>query len=261
MGKSYFIAGNWKMNLNRGEAVALTHALCQKIQSSPSLGAVDVAIFPPALWILECVQQSLQASGGKLQVGGQDCHGEAKGAYTGNLAAGMLKDAGCSHVILGHSERRAQHAETSPMIAAKAAAAIQAGLVPVICVGETEAERESGEAENVVGSQIAASLPETATASNCILAYEPVWAIGTGKTASTDDVTNMHGFIRGKLGSIGGTVAAMPVLYGGSVKADNAASILACQNVDGVLVGGASLKAEEFWSIVEAAVKVSQSPS
>ena len=258
MGKSYFIAGNWKMNLNRSEAVALTHALCQKIQSASDMEGVKVAIFPPALWVSECVQQSLQACEGRLLVGGQDCHDQTKGAFTGNLSAGMLKDAGCGYVILGHSERRAQHGETSSVVAAKALAAIQAGLVPVICVGETESERESGEAENIVGKQMSESLPETASATNCILAYEPVWAIGTGKTASVDDVTTMHGFIRGKLASIRSTVAAMPVLYGGSVKADNAESILACKDVDGVLVGGASLKAEEFWSITEAAVNISK---
>jgi triosephosphate isomerase len=182
-----------------------------------------------------------------IACGGQDCHAEASGAFTGDISARMLKDLGCSHVIVGHSERRQFHKETSAQVAAKAGAAHAAGLTAIVCVGETDAERTAGRADAVVLEQLAASIPGTATPANTVIAYEPVWAIGTGKVASAEDILHMHALIRSK------TEAEMRLLYGGSVKASNAGEILHLKNVDGVLVGGASLKVEEFWAIAQAA--------
>lgn len=180
-----------------------------------------------------------------LSVGGQDCHAEKSGAFTGNVSAAMLKDQGCTHVIVGHSERRALHGETSEMVAAKARAVHAEGMTAIICVGETDAERTAGKAESVVTDQLKKSIPGEATPGNTVVAYEPVWAIGTGKTASPDDIRQMHALIRGQVGEIS-------ILYGGSVKGTNAKEIMSTPNVDGVLVGGASLKAGEFIDIAKA---------
>ncbi len=189
-----------------------------------------------------------------VKVGGQDCHAEETGAHTGDVSAEMLADAGASAVIVGHSERRADHGESDATVHAKAEAAWRAGLMAVICVGETEAERDAGRAAEVVGGQIAASVPEGATAENCVVAYEPVWAIGAGRTPTNDEIQEMHGFMRSELAKrLGPPAEGIRLLYGGSVKPSNAAGIFALPDVDGGLVGGASLKAADFAGIVKAA--------
>ena len=190
-----------------------------------------------------------------IHVGGQDCHGELEGAHTGDISAEMIADAGGTHVIVGHSERRTDHKEDDALIHGKALAAYRAGLVAIICVGETLTERDAGKALDVVGQQLSDSVPDSATAANTIIAYEPVWAIGTGRTPSLADIEEMHSDIRARLTSrFGGDIAnGIRILYGGSVKPGNAAEIFAVPNVDGGLVGGASLKAADFSQIVKAA--------
>ncbi len=241
------VAGNWKMNGSRAsweEAENLAERL------AAGKGArVDVMICPPATLIAQF------ASGLKdsdILVGGQDCHSEASGAHTGDIAAGMLADAGASAVIVGHSERRADHGETSDAVHAKAQAANRAGLIAIICVGETQAEREQGDTLSVVSSQLSGSLPDDARADNTVIAYEPVWAIGSGLTPTLDDVGEVHHHIRtvlsDRLGE--GEASSIRILYGGSVKPGNAAELMAVTDVNGALVGGASLKADDFWGIV-----------
>jgi triosephosphate isomerase len=194
-----------------------------------------------------------QAAGSRLQVGAQDCHPAASGAHTGDIAAEMLKDAGAGAVIVGHSERRADHGERSGDVKAKALAAHRAGLVAIVCIGETAGERRAKLTLGVVARQLGASLPDNASAANTVIAYEPVWAIGTGLMASTGDVAEVHGFLRAALSErFGAGGGAMRILYGGSVKPDNACELMAVQNVDGALVGGASLKADDFLAIVAA---------
>jgi triosephosphate isomerase len=196
---------------------------------------------------------SAGTEGSRLQIGAQDCHAKSSGAHTGDIAAEMLKDAGASAVILGHSERRADHGETSAEVKAKAAAAHRAGLVAVVCVGETQGERAAGATLNIVGRQLKASLPEGSTAANTVIAYEPVWAIGTGLTPTLADVEAVHKAIRHDLVDvIGPDGANVRILYGGSVKPDNAAALMAVENVNGALIGGASLKARDFLAIVRA---------
>jgi triosephosphate isomerase len=244
------IAGNWKMNLRRAEGVALATALADRLaEETPE---ADVLVCPPATAI-GAVADAVAGRG--LHVGGQDCHPQDSGAHTGDVAAPMLADLGCGFVVVGHSERRQNHGETDALVAAKAAAAHRAGLVAIVCIGETEAERLAGHALGVCGGQVTASLPEGATAANTVVAYEPVWAIGTGRTPTVADVAEVHAHVRSVLASALGaeTADAMRILYGGSVKASNAAELLAVDNVDGALVGGASLKADEFWGIVRAA--------
>jgi triosephosphate isomerase len=202
----------------------------------------QMVLCPPATMIA-VVAAALAGSG--IKWGGQDCHGQPSGAFTGDISAEMLKDLGCSYVIVGHSERRQQHKETSALVAAKAKASHTAGLTAIICVGELDHERTAGQADRIVSEQLKISIPDTATPENTVIAYEPVWAIGTGKTASSEDICQMHALIRAKAG-------ALPILYGGSVKADNAAEILHLPNVDGVLVGGASLKPDAFQAIAAA---------
>ena len=208
---------------------------------------VDLMVCPPATLIAECVAA---ANGSPLRIGAQDCHSEPSGAFTGDLSAEMLKDAGAEAVIIGHSERRAHHGETDTLVRAKALAARRAGLLAVVCVGETQAERHAGRALTIVGAQLDASLPDGATAENLMVAYEPVWAIGSGLTPTPTDVAEMHACIRGRLAArFGATGEKMGILYGGSVKAANALGLMRIANVDGALVGGASLKAGEFLSI------------
>lgn len=211
----------------------------------------DVLVCPPAT-LLERASQ--RAQGSALRIGGQDCHASTNGAHTGDISASMLLDAGASHVIVGHSERRADHGETSETVKAKAVAALAAGLIPIICVGETEAERLAGTANQVVGEQIRLSLPDTFGETAIVLAYEPVWAIGTGRTPTIDDIAGMHAHMRQLLvahfGEAGETAS---LLYGGSVKPSNAEEILRTPNVNGALVGGASLLADDFFSIIVAA--------
>lgn len=211
---------------------------------------LDVLLCPPATLLADMVRD---AGPSGLHMGGQDCHTEDHGAHTGDIAASMLKDCGAAYVIVGHSERRTDHGESSALVKAKAEAALAADLIAIVCVGETLAEREAGQAFSIVGGQVKASVPDGATAKNCVLAYEPVWAIGTGKVATTDDIVAMHGHIRELLARIGGTgLGDARVLYGGSVKPGNAGEIFALDNVDGGLIGGASLKAGDFSAIIDA---------
>ena len=215
------------------------------IAGARDLPNADVMICPPATLV---ARFAALARGSRVAIGGQDCRAEPSGAFTGDIAAEMLKDAGASAVIVGHSERRHYHGETDTMVRGKALAAGRAGLLAIVCVGETRAERDAGNALAVVGAQLAGSLPDGA---NFVLAYEPVWAIGTGVTATTDDVVAMHGFIRERLAARCGAAGHdIRILYGGSVKPANAKELLTAQNVDGALVGGASLKADEFLAIV-----------
>ncbi len=238
-------AGNWKMN---GMAASLSEV--SALLAAHPAPKCDMLLCPPATLIAAMAQL---AKGSALQVGGQDCHAKASGAHTGDLAAAMLADAGASHVILGHSERRADHGETDAMIHQKAEAALQAGLVAVVCVGETEAERNAGQTLAVVGAQLAASVPAGASAASLVIAYEPVWAIGTGRTPTLAEIAEVHAFLRAELTArFGADAAGMRLLYGGSVKPSNAAEIFALPHVDGALVGGASLKASDFGAIVAA---------
>lgn len=210
-----------------------------------------VVICPPATLVATVAAQG--ASSG-IMVGGQDCHTEASGAHTGDISAYMLADAGAQFVIVGHSERRANHGETDDMVRLKAEAAIGAGLKPIVCVGETESQRDAGEAESVVSAQLAASIPDGAALHEVIIAYEPIWAIGTGRTPSNDDIAQMHASIRARLverfGDDRGN--SMRILYGGSLKPQNAREILSVENVNGGLVGGASLLAKDFYTIISA---------
>lgn len=240
------IAGNWKMN-GTGASLAEIARLRTLIEEAGNVVA-DILVCPPATLLHRAAEA---AKGSGIAIGAQDCHKAETGAHTGDIGAAMIRDAGASHVIVGHSERRTDHGETSADVRAKAEAALAGGLVPVICVGETEAEREGGHANRVVGEQIAASLPDFREDAEIIVAYEPVWAIGTGKTPTAGDIADMHAHIRRLLVErFGGKGAAARILYGGSVKPSNAAEILATPNVDGALVGGASLKAEVFFAIV-----------
>ncbi|MBI0536587.1 triose-phosphate isomerase [Roseomonas sp. KE2513] len=241
------IAGNWKMNGTLRDAAALAEGVRAGLEE---VRGADLLICPPFLHL----HVAAASMGWKpVAIGGQDCAAEPNGAHTGDVSAAMLADAGCGYVILGHSERRADRGETDALVKAKAKAAIEAGLIPVVCVGETEAQRDSGEAEAVVAAQIAGSLPEGFTEAKGVVAYEPVWAIGTGRTPTEGDIEAMHARMRAELvGRFPGSGATTRLLYGGSVKPSNAASILALPNVDGALVGGASLKAADFLAIAAA---------
>jgi triosephosphate isomerase len=238
------VAGNWKMN---GLTTSLAE-LDRMIAAAPRLAPkVDLMVCPPATLVAAC---AARAAGSPLAIGGQDCHAEASGAFTGDISAEMLKDAGAAAVIVGHSERRSLHKETDSDVRAKALAARRAGLMAVVCVGESRDERVAGRTLDVVGTQIAGSLPDGATAQTLVVAYEPVWAIGTGLTPTPADVAEVHGFIRGKLVKrFGAAGEGMRILYGGSVKPSNAKELMAVADVDGALVGGASLKADEFLAI------------
>ena len=243
------IAGNWKMNMDRASASALVEALSAEMQ--PLTAHLEMIVFPPAVLI----DSAVNAATNTLAVGGQDCHFKANGAHTGDISAVMLADAGCQWVLVGHSERRSDHGETNAMVAAKAEAALAAGLKVMICVGETLEERESGQAKDVVAAQVLGSLPQDLPSNRFALAYEPVWAIGTGKVASPQDVDDMHNHLREILVQSSPDFEKVDILYGGSVKPDNAADLLALPNVGGVLVGGASLKVEDFMAIAGSAPK------
>jgi triosephosphate isomerase len=241
------IAGNWKMNGLLAEAMTLAKTVAAGARDLPC----DLLVCPPAT-VIRPVAGVL--AGTPVAVGGQDCHGTASGAHTGDTAAAMLRDAGATWVILGHSERRCDHAETDAQVAAKVAAAVAAGLVPIVCVGETEAERLAGRQDAVVGGQLAGSLPRDFAG---VVAYEPVWAIGTGRTPTEADVTAMHGFIRATLlHHLGEAGRGVRILYGGSVKPSNAGLLLALPEVGGALVGGASLVGADFLAIARAAATV-----
>jgi triosephosphate isomerase len=242
------IAGNWKMNGLRADGVALAAHIADWARAAPR--TVDIAVFPPATLIAP-VAAALEGS--SVALGGQDCHSAASGAHTGDISAAMLSDLGCRYVILGHSERRQNHRESDELVAAKANAAIQAGLVAIVCVGETEQERDRGDALAVVARQIAASLPSGANAGNVVIAYEPVWAIGTGRTAASADVAEVHAAIHRQVATAVTDGAGVRILYGGSVKPDNARKLLTIPHVDGALVGGASLDAGSFTAIAASA--------
>ncbi|MDB5685234.1 MAG: triosephosphate isomerase [Sphingomonas bacterium] len=241
------VAGNWKMNGNRAALDEL-----DGIAAAAASVDIDVAICPPFTLIAPAV-----AKAGALPIGGQDCHASAKGAHTGCISAAMLNEAGATLVIVGHSERRADQHETDAEVRAKAEAAIAAGLIAIVCVGETESERDAGRALAVVEGQLDGSIPPAGEGKTLVVAYEPVWAIGTGRTPSVADVAEMHAAIRVRLTTIlGERGAGVRILYGGSVKPDNAAELLSVPDVDGALVGGASLTAALFVPIVEAAAAI-----
>jgi triosephosphate isomerase (TIM) len=237
------IAGNWKMNGLRADGVALASELARRARTAAP--SCELLVCPPAT-LLTPVATAIGGSG--VALGGQDCHPEPKGAFTGDVSAEMLADAGCSHVILGHSERRHGHGESDALIRRKMAAAGRAGLIVILCVGETLAEREAGGALAVVTAQLTGSIPEGIDRGGLIVAYEPVWAIGTGLSATLDDIGAMHAAIRAQV------MPDVRILYGGSVNPGNAASILSVADVDGALVGGASLDAQSFWAITAACI-------
>jgi triosephosphate isomerase len=242
------IAGNWKMNGSPASARALASGLAARAGAG---ARAEIVLCPPAP-LLAPVAATI--AGSAVALGAQDCHVKEKGAHTGDVSAWLLKEIGCGFVIVGHSERRADHGESDALVKDKAAAALQAGLTPIVCVGETDAERERGETSAVIARQVAGSLPPAAASENTIIAYEPVWAIGTGKTATTADIAAVHAQIREVFASTraAGAGKTLRILYGGSVKGSNAEAILATEGVNGALVGGASLDLEDFWRIIEA---------
>ena len=238
------VAGNWKMNGLAASAAELSKI----VTGAAALGAkADLMVCPPATLIANF---AAAARGSAVTIGGQDCHANASGAHTGDIAAEMLADAGACAVIVGHSERRTDHRETDALVRAKALAARRAGLVAIVCVGEQRAEREAGQTLAIVGGQLDGSLPDAGTAANLVIAYEPVWAIGTGLTPTPADVAQVHAFIRQRLiERYGAQGSQIRILYGGSVKPSNAQELLTIADVNGALVGGASLKSEDFLGI------------
>jgi triosephosphate isomerase len=237
------MAGNWKMN----GLIAAAAELDRIIAGANGVPTIDILVCPPATLLAAF---AARARGTAVAIGAQDCHAERSGAFTGDISAEMLKDAGASAVIVGHSERRAYHRESDSDVRAKAMAVHRAGLLAIVCVGETRSERDAGRALAIVEGQLAGSLPNGAAAGTLVVAYEPVWAIGTGLTPTPDDVAEMHGLIRRHLTRrFGAEGEGVRILYGGSVKPSNAAELMAVANVDGALVGGASLKADDFLAI------------
>ncbi len=253
MSRKVLIAGNWKMNGLLADGAALAKEVATEVKK---LGKPECEFLVcPPFTLLTTVKKALRGS--KVALGAQDCHTAEKGAHTGDISPVMLKNCGCAYVIVGHSERRADHHESNELICQKAEAAYKAGLKAVICIGETEAERDAGKTIDVCTKQIMGSVPDSATAVNTVIAYEPVWAIGTGKTPTAADVEEVHAAIRKvvakKLGKA--TANKMRLLYGGSVKPSNAAELLALPDVDGGLIGGASLKASDFMGIAATVCK------
>lgn len=237
------IAGNWKMNGLRSSMSEFEAMLA----GASDIARADLLVCPPATLIAALAER---AHGSKLAVGAQDCHPKPSGAHTGDISAEMLADAGASATIVGHSERRADHGEADALVRQKAEAAWRAGLIAIVCVGETRGQRDAGQALDVCRGQLTLSLPDGATADNLVVAYEPVWAIGTGLTPTVADVEQIHRFIRELLiARLGGEGAKVRILYGGSVKPSNASELMAVPNVNGALVGGASLKASDFLAI------------
>jgi triosephosphate isomerase len=242
------LAGNWKMNGLRA-SLAEIRALTRGLAETPPRG--DILVCPPATLIAEAAKA---AEGGPVAIGGQDCHPLASGAFTGDISAEMLRDAGATAVIIGHSERRLYHGEIDSLISAKVKAACRAGLTAILCVGESQAQREQGRATRVVAAQLEASIPAEIAASDLVIAYEPIWAIGTGKTPRAAEIAQMHEAVRSLLTTrFGAEATEIRILYGGSVKPENAAEILGVSNVDGALIGGASIKAADFLAIIRAA--------
>lgn len=240
------IAGNWKMN---GLKAATAEFDAMLTGAADVAAKADLLVCPPATLIAAFADK---ARGKKVAVGAQDCHPKVSGAHTGDLAAEMLADAGASAIIVGHSERRADHGESDQLVRQKAEAAWRAGVTAIVCVGETQAERDAGKTLDILRGQLQGSLPDGSRAANLVVAYEPVWAIGTGLTPTAKDVEQIHGFIRELLTSrFSAEGAKMRILYGGSVKPSNAAELMAVANVNGALVGGASLKASDFLAIAK----------
>jgi triosephosphate isomerase (TIM) len=244
------IAGNWKMNglkTSMAEFDAMVAGACSAIAKA------DLLVCPPATLLATFAEKRgglLSADQKALALGAQDCHPKASGAHTGDISTEMLADAGASYVIVGHSERRADHGETDQLVRQKAEAAWRAGLIAIVCIGETQAHRDAGQTLHICGGQLSGSLPDGATAANLVVAYEPVWAIGTGLTPTAEDIEQVHKFIRDNLiARFSGEGAKIRILYGGSVKPSNAAELMAVPNVNGALVGGASLKAADFLAI------------
>lgn len=245
------IAGNWKMNGLKKDARSLAGGLASKMGRLKAKPAFEMLVCPPA----PLLGPVLDATKGKgIAVGGQDCHANAAGAHTGDTSAALLKSMGCKYAIVGHSERRTDHGETDADVRGKAEAAQAAGLTAIVCIGETLKQREAGRTKAVNRKQLAGSLPNGANAKNTVIAYEPVWAIGTGKVATPEQAQEVHAFIRAELAKVVGAAEAakMRILYGGSMKPSNAAELLALPDVDGGLIGGASLTVKDFWGIAQA---------
>jgi len=243
------IAGNWKMNNLSDETSTLAGSIAARMRrlDNPSF---DILVCPP---FTSLGRAAKAANGTALCVGGQNCHNTPSGAHTGDISAAMLVDMGCTYVILGHSERRTDHAETDASVHAKTLAAWEAGLIAIVCVGETETQRDANQTLDVIKTQVTGSVPDGATAANTVIAYEPVWAIGTGRTASPEEAQEVHGFIRAQLKERFATEAdGMRILYGGSMKPGNAKELMALEDVDGGLIGGAALVADDFWAIAQA---------
>ncbi|MBT3307838.1 MAG: triose-phosphate isomerase [Alphaproteobacteria bacterium] len=246
------IAGNWKMNGLKADGLSLAGALAQnmKAESDP---VFDMLVCPPFTLVAGVGEAIADCA---ISLGAQDCHAAEKGAHTGDISTAMLGDLGCNFIIVGHSERRADHGETDADVKAKAAATQASGMCAIICIGETEEQRDAGQTFDVVKTQLAGSLPEGATAANTVIAYEPVWAIGTGRTPSLEEVQEVHALMRTELTAAVGAEQAdgIRLLYGGSMKPENARELIALADVDGGLIGGASLKAEDFWAIAQSCV-------
>ena len=241
------VAGNWKMN---GLKSSMSEFEAMLAGAGALAGKVDLLVCPPATLIAAFAER---AKGKSIALGAQDCHPNASGAHTGDLSAEMLKDAGATSIIVGHSARRADHGESDALVRQKAQAVWRAGLTAIVCIGETRAQRDAGQTLDVCGTQLKGSLPDGATSSNLVVAYEPVWAIGTGLTPTTADVEEVHRFIRGQLTDrFNAEGGRMRILYGGSVKPSNAKELMVVANVNGALVGGASLKASDFLAIAAA---------
>lgn len=249
MVRKTLIAGNWKMNGHIEDGVALAKGVALEVKKAARKDC-EVLICPP-FTLLMAAKKAIKGS--KVQLGAQDCHFDLKGAHTGDISPLMLKDLGCQYVIVGHSERRTDHGETNELIAKKAYSAIEAGLKVIICIGETEKERDENKTIEVCTAQIMGSVPSNSTAQNTVIAYEPVWAIGTGKTPTAEDVEEVHASIRKVIAKKLGRANAnkMRILYGGSMKPSNAKELLALEDVDGGLIGGASLKVADFTAIIE----------
>lgn len=247
MTRRVLIAGNWKMNASSENGVNLASDLANRLKKKGE-SPFEMVVFPP-FTLIGSVCKIVQGS--KMCVGGQDCHSALKGAHTGDISATMLKDIGCSYVIVGHSDRRIDHSESDSLIQKKAESANFSGLITIICIGETESERNAGNTLNVVKKQITKSLPESANSENTVIAYEPVWAIGTGRTPTNEEVQHVHAEIRLELSRKLGREEAEKVrlIYGGSLTPENANGFLSLPDVDGGLIGGASLDADDFWSI------------
>ena len=250
MVRKTLIAGNWKMNGLQEDGIALAKGVAIEAKKAARKDC-EFLVCPP-FTLLTSVKKALKGS--KVMLGAQDCHYAASGAHTGDVSPVMLKDLGCQYVIVGHSERRTNHFESNELVAKKASAAIEAGLKVIICIGETEAERDAGKTIDVCTAQIMGSVPENATAANTVIAYEPVWAIGTGRTPTANEVEDVHAALRKVISKKLGRANAnkMRILYGGSMKPSNAKELLALPDVDGGLIGGASLKVADFMAIAAA---------